>query len=102
MNTAGGVCCWRQQESRHHKQLERALCDKRMTLIVDDTIDVWHADLPNLCLTRRFIGDMKDDGLMLLASQLLQLHRTFYAASSLPEEGFSLEHGAKHRTQTSI
>ena len=36
-----------------------------MTLIVDDSIDVWGDDLPNLCLTRRFVGDKLDDGLQL-------------------------------------
>lgn len=75
----GGICCWRPSESRTHKNLDRVLCDKRMALIVDDTVDVWQDDLANLCLIRRFIGDPKDDGLMRLAWQLQLVHRTYFA-----------------------
>lgn len=50
----GGICCWRANESRFFKSLDRAVCEKSMALIVDDNIDVWHADLGNLCLVRRF------------------------------------------------
>ena len=51
-----------------------------MAVVVDDSIDVWRDWLPNLCLTRRFVGDPMDDGLMLLCSQLTDLHTAFYAA----------------------
>ena len=78
----GGICCWRQSESRNHKNLDRVLCDKRMALIVDDTVDVWQDDLANLCLIRRFVGDPKDDGLMRLAWQLQLVHRNFFAEAS--------------------
>lgn len=53
-----------------------------MAVIVDDTPDVWHADLQNLCLVRRFQGDAADDGLMQLSSQLQSLYSRFYAAGS--------------------
>ena len=83
----GGVCCWRPSESRTVKNLARSLCDRRMTLIVDDTVDVWANDLANLCVTRRFVGDQLDDGLMLLSYQLSTAHRNFYKEA--PEEGYS-------------
>ncbi|KAL3928810.1 MAG: hypothetical protein SGPRY_002231 [Prymnesium sp.] len=47
--------------------------------MVDDTVDVWEDDLPNLCLIRRFVGDPKDDGLMRLAWQIDLVHRSYYA-----------------------
>jgi hypothetical protein len=53
-----------------------------MALIVDDSPDVWRSDLRNLCLTRRFVGDMFDDGLQLLASQLQTVHGSFYASAA--------------------
>ena len=54
------------------------MADPRMTLIVDDSIDVWSDDLRNLCLTRRFVGDKLDDGLQLLSWQLDTAYRAFY------------------------
>lgn len=81
----GGVCSWRPSESRHHKTLVRTLTERRMTLIVDDTIDVWSEDLGSLCLTRRFVGDKMDDGLQLLASQLRSMHEAFYAGPGVPK-----------------
>ena len=60
-----------------------------MTLVVDDSIDVWAEDLPNLCLTRRFVGDKLDDGLQLLSWQLKLAHRAFY--QDVPPEGYSYE-----------
>ena len=33
-----------------------------MAIVIDDTIDVWRDSLPNLLLTRRFVGDPMDDG----------------------------------------
>ena len=86
---AGGACCWRPSESRLHKSLARVVCDRRMALIVDDSVDVWGGDLGNLCLTRRFVGDKLDDGLQLLSWQLSQAHAAFYA--NAPAEGYSLE-----------
>tara|TARA_B110001452_G_scaffold266756_1_gene274478 strand:- start:1138 stop:2496 length:1359 start_codon:yes stop_codon:yes gene_type:complete len=77
---AGGVCSWRPSESREFKYLSRVACDSSMAVIVDDSIDVWRESLPNLCLTRRFVGDPMDDGLMLLSQQLQQLHHGFFAA----------------------
>jgi len=74
----GGICCWRQGESRTHKALERVVCDKSMALIVDDSPDVWSRDLANLCLVRRFVGDAADDGLQQLCSKLLDIHRLYY------------------------
>ena len=85
----GGYCCWRPSESRQHKSLTRVMCDRRMALIVDDSVDVWGGDLANLCLTRRFVGDKLDDGLQLLSWQLSQAHQAFFAFS--PPEGYSLE-----------
>lgn len=85
----GGVCWWRTSESRLHKSLERTLVDRRMALVIDDTVDVWADDLQNLCLSRRFVGDPSDDGLMLLAFQLRSVHSAFYATA--PPSGFSLE-----------
>jgi len=85
----GGACCWRPSESRLHKSLARVVCDRRMALIVDDSVDVWGGDLGNLCLTRRFVGDKLDDGLQLLSWQLSQAHAAFYA--NAPAEGYSLE-----------
>ena len=70
------------------KNLGRAACERRMALIVDDTVDVWPYDLSNLCITRRFVGDQLDDGLQLLSWQLSEAHRAFYAAA--PAEGYSL------------
>ena len=78
--------------SRASKTLSRVVCDKRMSLIVDDSIDVWVEDLPNLCLTRRFVGDMHDDGLMLLSGQLDLAHRAFFADA--PAEGYSYDAAA--------
>lgn len=92
--SAGGVCCWRPSESRQSKTLSRTLSDRRMTLVVDDSIDVWAEDLPNLCLTRRFVGDQLDDGLQQLSWQLGLAHRTFY--SEPPSEGFSYESSMAH------
>ena len=89
---AGGICCWRQSESRHHKSLVRVRCERRMTLIVDDSIDVWGDDLPNLCLTRRFVGSKLDDGLQLLSWQLTQAHGAFFEGA--PANGFSYEEPA--------
>lgn len=86
---AGGACCWRPSESRQHKSLARVVCDRRMALIVDDSVDVWGGDLANLCLTRRFVGDKLDDGLQLLAQQLSQVHSSFFKGA--PAEGYSLE-----------
>ena len=86
---AGGACCWRPTESRQHKSLARVVCDKRMALIVDDSVDVWGGDLGNLCLTRRFVGDKSDDGLQLLGGQLMQVHSQFFKGA--PSEGYSLE-----------
>lgn len=85
----GGACCWRPSESRQHKSLARVVCDRRMALIVDDSVDVWGGDLANLCLTRRFVGDKLDDGLQLLAQQLSQVHSSFFKGA--PAEGYSLE-----------
>jgi len=84
----GGVCTWRSSESRMHKTLSRPCCDRRMALIVDDSIDVWSDAVANLCLTRRFVGDKLDDGLQLLGSQLSMAHRAFYADA--PPAGYSL------------
>jgi len=83
----GGVCCWRPSESRTVKTLTRVVCERRMALIVDDTVDVWAHDLANLCVTRRFVGDLLDDGLQLLSWQLDMSHKAFYAGA--PPEGFS-------------
>eukprot|EP00967_Tisochrysis_lutea_P141504 scaffold260053_cov28-Tisochrysis_lutea.AAC.2 len=55
-----------------------------MTLIVDDTPDVWHSELQSLCLVRRFQGDAGDDGLMQLSSQLQSIHARFYPPSDVP------------------
>lgn len=55
-------------------------CDKNMSVIIDDTIDVWRDSLPNLLLTRRFVGDPMDDGLQLLCLKLMELHAGYYAA----------------------
>jgi len=88
----GGICCWRQSESRLRKTLKRAVCERRMTLVVDDSIDVWADDLSNLCLTRRFVGDKLDDGLQMLSGQLSSLHRAYFA--SAPSEGWSFEAAA--------
>lgn len=88
-DAAGGMCCWRPTESRQSKSLARVLTEKRMTLVVDDSIDVWAEDLPNLCLTRRFVGDKLDDGLQLLSWQLKLAHRAFY--QDVPPEGYSYE-----------
>jgi len=77
---AGGVCSWRDPHSREHKFISRVACDKSMAVVVDDSIDVWREALPNLCLTRRFVGDPMDDGLQLLSWQLQQLHRSYYQA----------------------
>ncbi|EOD07458.1 hypothetical protein EMIHUDRAFT_438535 [Emiliania huxleyi CCMP1516] len=74
----GGVCCWRADQSRTLKTLERAVVEKQMALIVDDTPDVWQADLSNLLLVRRFQGHAGDNGLMQLSSQLSSLHKRFY------------------------
>jgi hypothetical protein len=60
-----------------------------MTLIVDDTVDVWVNDLANLCVTRRFVGDVLDDGLLGLSSQLQLAHKSFYAEE--PIEGYSFD-----------
>jgi len=87
----GGVCCWRQGESRQHKSLSRVACDKRMTLIVDDMVDNWRDDLANLCLTRKFVGDASDDGLQLLSSQLHDVHMKFYSPSTGKSAACSLE-----------
>ena len=84
----GGVCCWRQHESRSHKTLARCVCDKSMALIVDDSHDVWSADLPNLCVVRRFVGDGSDDALQQLSQLLLSVHRRFYAGAAVE---FSLD-----------
>jgi hypothetical protein len=51
-----------------------------MSVIIDDTIDVWRDSLPNLLLTRRFVGDPMDDGLQLLCFKLMELHAGYYAA----------------------
>jgi len=51
-----------------------------MALIVDDTPDVWHSDLQNLCLVRRFQGHAADDGLMQLSFQLQGMYNKFYHA----------------------
>ena len=85
----GGVCTWRPTESRQLKTLKRVLCDRRMALIIDDSIDVWQSDLGNLCFTRRFVGDPDDDGLQRLSGQLATAHRAFYQAA--PDEGFSYD-----------
>ena len=69
------------------KTLLRPACERRMSLIVDDTVDVWANDLANLCITRRFVGDQLDDGLQLLSWQLEAAHRAFFADS--PAEGYS-------------
>ena len=63
-----------------------------MTLIVDDSIDVWGDDLPNLCLTRRFVGDKLDDGLQLLSWQITQAHQAFFEGA--PSNGFSYDEPA--------
>jgi len=76
----GGVCAWRHSESREFKYMSRIACDKNMAVIIDDSIDVWRGSLPNLCLTRRFVGDPMDDGLQLLSWMLQQLHSGYYAA----------------------
>ena len=55
------------------------VCDKRMALIVDDTIDVWQDDLANLFLIRRFVGDASDDGLQRLSWQLQHVHQAYFA-----------------------
>jgi len=89
---AGGVCCWRPHESRTVKTLARAVCDRRMAINVDDTVDVWTNDLANLCVTRRYVGDPLDDGLQLLSWQLDTAHRAFFA--SAPSEGYSLDPAA--------
>ena len=60
--------------------MSRMACDKNMSVIIDDTIDVWRDSLPNLLLTRRFVGDPMDDGLQLLCHWLVQLHAGYYAA----------------------
>jgi hypothetical protein len=60
-----------------------------MALIVDDSIDVWRDDLSNLCLTRRFVGDGRDSGLMQLSMQLSSAHKAFYGGA--PGEGYSFE-----------
>jgi len=83
----GGICFWRPSESRQHKHLGRVACERRMALIVDDSVDVWGDDLANLCITRRFVGDKLDDGLQLLSWQLSQAHAAFYA--NAPSDGFS-------------
>lgn len=77
---AGGVCSWRDPESRAFKYISRMACDKNMSVIIDDTIDVWRDSLPNLLLTRRFVGDPMDDGLQLLCLKLMELHAGYYAA----------------------
>ena len=77
---AGGVCSWRDAESRAFKYISRTACDKNMSVIIDDTIDVWRDSLPNLLLTRRFVGDPMDDGLQLLCFKLMELHAGYYAA----------------------
>uniref|UniRef100_A0A7S3BWC3 protein-serine/threonine phosphatase n=1 Tax=Haptolina ericina TaxID=156174 RepID=A0A7S3BWC3_9EUKA len=75
----GGILCWRPSESRLLKDLSRVVCDKRMALIVDDTIDVWQDDLANLFLIRRFVGDASDDGLQRLSWQLQHVHQAYFA-----------------------
>ena len=69
-NFAGGIACWKESEGRHHKYIERVVCDRSMALVVDDMMDYWTEDMPNFILTRRFVGDHADDGLMLLYGQL--------------------------------
>jgi len=80
----GGVCSWRDTESRLYKFMSRLACDKDMAVIIDDTIDVWRDSLPNLLLTRRFVGDPMDDGLQLLCFKLMELHSGYYAGSDAP------------------
>lgn len=53
-----------------------------MALVVDDTPDVWVDDLANLCLVRRFVGDLHDDGLMQLSGNLTDIHSRFYPAGT--------------------
>eukprot|EP00316_Scyphosphaera_apsteinii_P008842 CAMPEP_0119345020 /NCGR_PEP_ID=MMETSP1333-20130426/107270_1 /TAXON_ID=418940 /ORGANISM="Scyphosphaera apsteinii, Strain RCC1455" /LENGTH=461 /DNA_ID=CAMNT_0007357473 /DNA_START=48 /DNA_END=1433 /DNA_ORIENTATION=- len=75
----GGICCWRQHESRSQKSLDRVVCSKSMALIADDSAEVWGNDLENLCLVRRFVGDAADTGLQQLSSQLQRVHAQFYS-----------------------
>lgn len=96
----GGVCAWRSSESRTNKSLARVGCERRMALIVDDCIDVWRDDLPNLCLTRRFVGNAADDGLQTLSWQLQEAHAQFFG--NAPEAGFSLESSDTARVPPSL
>lgn len=89
----GGVCTWRPSESRTLKTLNRVLCEPRMALIIDDSIDVWQQDLPNLCFTRRFVGDEDDEGLQLLSWQLATAHKAFFEGA--PSDGFSYSSAAQ-------
>jgi len=74
----GGICCWRPTESRQRKTLSRPMCDPRMSVIIDDSFDVWSDDLANVVPTRRFTGNMQDEGLRLLQSQLEVLHTKYF------------------------
>ena len=65
-----------------------------MTLVVDDSPDVWRGDLPNLCLVRRFVGDVVDDGLQQLCSKLLAIHSRYFAAFGASSTAFSLDDSA--------
>ena len=81
-NFAGGIACWKESEGRHHKYIERVVCDRSMALVVDDMMDYWTEDMPNFILTRRFVGDQADDGLMLLYGQLKAVHEAYFKAAA--------------------
>ena len=53
-----------------------------MALVVDDMMDYWTEDMPNFILTRRFVGDHADDGLMLLYGQLKAVHEAYFKAAA--------------------
>ena len=55
------------------------MCDPAMTLVVDDSADVWGDNLQNLCLVRRFVGDAADDGLSQLSTHLRNVHNLYYS-----------------------
>jgi hypothetical protein len=75
----GGLCAWDDGQTRTRKDLGRLAVRREMTLVVDDTSEVWAQDWRSLLLVPRWVGEPTDDSLVRIGDHLAAVHAAAFA-----------------------
>lgn len=78
----GGLCAWGDGVTRTRKNLDRLVAHREMSLVVDDTAEVWSHDWRSLLPVPRWTGEPTDDALLHVAEHVRRVHARVYGATA--------------------